>query len=40
VVWRAGRVYTRGGGVFLVAALAVLVFGPETKGKVLEEICA
>jgi putative MFS transporter len=33
-------VFTLGAAAFLVAALAVLVFGPETRGKVLEEISA
>ena len=33
-------VFTLGAGAFIVAAVAVLVFGPETRSKVLEEISA
>jgi putative MFS transporter len=31
-------VFTLGAGAFVIGALAVLILGPETKGKVLEEI--
>jgi len=32
------RVFTLGAAAFVVAAINVLILGPETKGRVLEDI--
>jgi hypothetical protein len=39
-LYGTGAVFTLGAAALLVAALAVLVFGPETKSKLLTEISA
>ncbi len=40
VSWGTPAVFTLGGLAFVIGALNVLLLGPETKGKVLEEISA
>jgi putative MFS transporter len=35
-----GAVFTLGAVAFLIAAVNVLILGPETKGRVLEDISA
>jgi len=34
----AGAVFTMAASMFGIAALSVLILGPETQGKILEEI--
>lgn len=38
VNYGVGTVFTMGASTFLISAVAILLLGPETKGKVLEEV--
>lgn len=38
VAYGSGAVFTMGAVSFVIAAVVVLALGPETKGRVLEEV--